>query len=80
MTSLEPGVIDANDVTSQILCEFYSVITSPRRVAVPSSSAKALRLLSTLLAFARHSNPAEPLPLVVQEWTDSFEELTVATP
>jgi hypothetical protein len=37
-------------VTAQILCEFYSVITNPRRVAAPSSAAAALRILSALLA------------------------------
>jgi predicted nucleic acid-binding protein len=36
-------------VTSQILCEFYSVITNPRRVAAPCSAAEALRITSTLL-------------------------------
>jgi len=37
-------------VTSQILCELYSVITNPRRVAAPSSSAEALGMISALLA------------------------------
>ena len=37
-------------VTSQILCEFYSVITNPRRVAAASSSAEALSIISALLA------------------------------
>jgi len=37
-------------VTSQILCEFYSVITNPRRVAAPCSSTEALSIISTLLA------------------------------
>jgi predicted nucleic acid-binding protein len=37
-------------VTSQILCEFYSVITSPRRVAVVSSPTEALRIISAVLA------------------------------
>jgi predicted nucleic acid-binding protein len=37
-------------VTSQILCELYSVITNPRRVAVASSPTEALRLISALLA------------------------------
>ncbi len=37
-------------VTSQILCEFYSVITNPRRVAVVSSPAEALRIISAMLA------------------------------
>jgi predicted nucleic acid-binding protein len=36
--------------TPQILCEFYSVITNPRRVAAPSSPAVALRVLSAWLA------------------------------
>ena len=37
-------------VTPQILCEYYSVITNPRRVAAPSSPSVALRALSALLA------------------------------
>ena len=37
-------------VTSQILCEFYSLVTNPRRVAVVSSPTEALRILSVLLA------------------------------
>jgi predicted nucleic acid-binding protein len=37
-------------VTSQILCEFYSVITNPRRVAVASSPTEALRIISAMLA------------------------------
>jgi predicted nucleic acid-binding protein len=39
-------------VTSQVLCEFYSIITNPRRVSAPRSSAEALAI-STLLAFLR---------------------------
>ena len=38
-------------VTSQIVCEFYSVITNPRRVAVPRPPADALTIISDLLAF-----------------------------
>jgi toxin-antitoxin system PIN domain toxin len=38
-------------VTSQTLCEFYSVITNPRRVAVASSPIEALHIISALLAF-----------------------------
>ena len=38
-------------VTSQILCEFYSLITNPRRVAVASSPTEALRMISAILAF-----------------------------
>ena len=37
-------------VTSQILCEFYSIITNTRRVMQACSSAEALRIISTLLA------------------------------
>ena len=37
-------------VTSQILCEFYSLITNPRRVRVVSSSAEALSIISAMLA------------------------------
>jgi hypothetical protein len=37
-------------VTSQILCEFYSIITNQRRVKVVSSSARALSIISAMLA------------------------------
>jgi toxin-antitoxin system PIN domain toxin len=37
-------------VTSQVLCECYSVITNPRRVATPSSPAEALRIIKAFLA------------------------------
>jgi predicted nucleic acid-binding protein len=37
-------------VTSQILCEVYSVITNPRRVAAVSSPTEALRIISAMLA------------------------------
>jgi len=37
-------------VTSQILCELYSIITNPRRVAVPSSSTEALGTIADILA------------------------------
>lgn len=37
-------------VTSQILCEFYSVITNRRRVRVASSSGEALSIISAILA------------------------------
>lgn len=63
----EPGVVDTNVlvyaldaarqgaatlfVTSQILCEFYSVVTNPRRVAKPRSAAEATAVLADLLAF-----------------------------
>ena len=37
-------------VTSQILCEFYSLITKPRRVRAVSSAAEALSIISAMLA------------------------------
>lgn len=37
-------------VTPQILCEFYSIVTNPRRVPKPRSAADALAVLSGLLA------------------------------
>ena len=40
-------------VTSQIICEFYSVVTNPRRVAKPCSSVAALAAISSLLGFLR---------------------------
>jgi predicted nucleic acid-binding protein len=36
-------------VTSQLLCEFYSLITNPRRVALASSSTEALSIISAML-------------------------------
>ena len=80
MTSVEPGVLDANVlayainadtaehvaartlleaardpstrlyVTSQILCEFYSIITNVHRFPKVVSPAEAVRILSTILA------------------------------
>jgi len=38
-------------VTSQILCEFYSIVTNPRRVPKPRSAAEATTAISSLLAF-----------------------------
>ena len=37
-------------VTSQVLCEFYSIVTNPRRIGAPHSPAEALRIISELLA------------------------------
>lgn len=38
-------------VTSQILCEFYSIVTNARRVAKPRSPADAWSAVTNLLAF-----------------------------
>jgi uncharacterized protein len=40
-------------VTSQILCEFFSIVTNPRRVPKPRSAAEAVTAMSGLLAFLR---------------------------
>ena len=37
-------------VTSQILCEFYSVITNPKRVKNPSTPQDAINIVSAILA------------------------------
>jgi len=38
-------------VTSQILCEFYSIVTNARRVAKPRTPTEALNALTDLLTF-----------------------------
>ena len=38
-------------VTSQILCEFYSVVTNPRRVSNPRPATEAVAAISDLLGF-----------------------------
>jgi predicted nucleic acid-binding protein len=38
-------------VTSQILCEFYSVVTNARRIPNPRTPGEALRAISGLLGF-----------------------------
>ncbi len=36
-------------LTSQVLCEFYSIVTNPRRVGVPRSPSDALQAISAVL-------------------------------
>jgi predicted nucleic acid-binding protein len=38
-------------VTSQILCEFYSIVTNARRVSKPCSAADAVNAIADLLTF-----------------------------
>jgi uncharacterized protein len=38
-------------VTSQILCEFYSIVTNPRRVPKPRTATDALTAISGLSCF-----------------------------
>jgi predicted nucleic acid-binding protein len=45
--ALDPAV--SLYVTSQILCEFYSLITNPKRTAMAWSSAEAVKLIEELL-------------------------------
>ena len=40
-------------VTSQVLCEFFSIVTKARRVVKPRTSADALTAISDLLGFLR---------------------------
>jgi uncharacterized protein len=52
-------------VTSQILCEFYSIVTNPRRVAKPRSSGDALSAIADFLTFLQ----VLPVPAnVVDGW------------
>jgi predicted nucleic acid-binding protein len=83
-------------VTSQILCEFYSVITNFRRVAVASTTGEALRVISTLLALPGLHVPPIPAQAVAgwmellrrhpvtgadnSEDFEVFSELTVVRP
>jgi predicted nucleic acid-binding protein len=51
---LEPARADAPAtlfVTAQILCEFYSIVTNPRRAPKPRTAAEAMAAISSLLAF-----------------------------
>jgi uncharacterized protein len=54
-------------VTSQILCEFYSIVTNPRLVSKPRSAADALTAISDLLAYLH----VLPVPAAtVDGWLD----------
>src|ERR1700730_4363320 len=54
-------------VTSQILCEFYSVVTNPRHVSKPRSAADAVAAISGLLGFLH----VLPVPArAVDAWPD----------
>src|SRR5580658_4245130 len=54
-------------VTSQILCEFYSIVTNARRVPRPRSADDALAAIAGLLAFLH----VLPIPArTVEGWVD----------
>jgi toxin-antitoxin system PIN domain toxin len=67
--ALDPAV--SLYVTSQILCEFYSLITNRKRVPMAWSSAEAVHLISELLA----SPGIKVLPTPVQAITGLLELL-----
>ena len=69
---LEAARVDAPAplfVTSQILCEFYSIVTNPRRVPKPRTAPEAMAAISSLLAFL-HMLPV-PGHAVDGCWTSS---------
>jgi predicted nucleic acid-binding protein len=54
-------------VTSQVLCEFYSVVTNPRRVLKPRPVADAIAAINDLLSFLH----VLPIPArTVEGWLD----------
>jgi predicted nucleic acid-binding protein len=54
-------------VTSQILCEFYSIVTNARRVPKPRSPAEALNAITGFLSFLH----VLPVPVhTVDGWLD----------
>jgi predicted nucleic acid-binding protein len=54
-------------VTSQILCEFYSIVTNSRRVAKPRNAADAIAAIVGLLSFLQ----VLPTPArAVEGWLD----------
>jgi predicted nucleic acid-binding protein len=68
------GLVDAANyhettpyVTSQVLCEFYSIVTNGRRVPNPRSSADAVEVISDMLGFLN----VLPVPVrAAQSWLD----------
>ena len=80
-------------VTSQVLCEFYSIVTNLRRVLKPPTAAEAIAAIADLLSFLH----VLPVPArAVEGWLDllrrrppytyntsdfdGFEELPVVEP
>jgi len=54
-------------VTSQVLCEFYAIVTNARRVLKPRSSADAVAAITDLLSFLH----VLPIPArTVEGWLD----------
>jgi len=62
-------------VTSQILCEFYSVVTNPRRVSHPRSSGDGIAAIVGLLSFLH----VLPIPArAVEGWLDLLRRRPVS--
>jgi predicted nucleic acid-binding protein len=59
-------------LTSQILCEFYSLITNPRRVSKAVPASEALRVLSSLLALRWLYRVCMCCPLRSAQWLDGW--------
>jgi predicted nucleic acid-binding protein len=59
-------------LTSQILCEFYSVVTNPRRIAVPYSLAEAHQAITGLLGLPGTRLLRAPQN-VVRGWLDLLQ-------
>jgi uncharacterized protein len=54
-------------VTSQIMCEFYSIVTNPRRVSKPRNAADTIAAIAALLSFLH----VLPIPArAVEAWLD----------
>jgi len=61
-------------VTSQVLCEFYSIVTNPRRVPKPRAPADAIYAIAGLLAFLH----LLPIPVrAVEGWLDLLRQRPV---
>jgi predicted nucleic acid-binding protein len=62
-------------VTSQILCEFYSIVTNSRRVAKPRGAVDAIAAIGGLLSFLH----VLPIPArAVEGWLDLLRRHPVA--
>jgi predicted nucleic acid-binding protein len=61
-------------VTTQILCEFYSIVTNSRRVAKPRSAADTVTAIEGILSFVH----VLPTPAhTVQTWLDPIRRRSV---
>jgi predicted nucleic acid-binding protein len=61
-------------VTSQVLCEFYSIVTNPRRVLKPRPVADAIAAITGLLSFLH----VLPIPArAVEGWLDLLRRRAV---